>query len=306
MLDGDNDVLAWFTHGPRIDDPLAVKHQTFECGYHADAVGNIIAASCAEGQDLGKSTYLAFGKSALTATTRNALLKSKIGDVFRFAAREHDRETGLLYMRTRHYDAESGRFITEDPIGFAGGDINLFSYAKNDPILLTDPYGLWFVGGNVNVTAGWWLFGGGVVTLEVGFAIGRGQAGWRAGFYAMRGATAQNTPKDPLVCSYGEGKTSRARALGIFGGTSLGIVLSRADSLADLQGVSEARQVDVAPVVYPGAGVQVGTAGNHGVYSIGGGPGAGLLLSQLPVKTDVIMWSDMYSYFRSLFDDRTK
>ena len=35
-----------------------------------------------------------------------------------------------------------GRFISEDPIEFAGGDVNLYAYAQNDPVQLIDPTGL--------------------------------------------------------------------------------------------------------------------------------------------------------------------
>lgn len=35
-----------------------------------------------------------------------------------------------------------GRFTAKDPIGFAGGDTNLYAYVMNDPINLTDPLGL--------------------------------------------------------------------------------------------------------------------------------------------------------------------
>lgn len=35
-----------------------------------------------------------------------------------------------------------GRFISEDPLGFGGGDVNLFAYARNDPINKIDPFGL--------------------------------------------------------------------------------------------------------------------------------------------------------------------
>jgi hypothetical protein len=45
-------------------------------------------------------------------------------------------------MRARYYDPEVGRFISEDPIGFEGGDVNLCAYASNNPILLIDPLGL--------------------------------------------------------------------------------------------------------------------------------------------------------------------
>ena len=48
---------------------------------------------------------------------------------------------GLYYMRARYYDAEVGRFISEDPIGFGGG-INLYAYVGGNPINLIDPSGL--------------------------------------------------------------------------------------------------------------------------------------------------------------------
>jgi uncharacterized protein RhaS with RHS repeats len=40
------------------------------------------------------------------------------------------------------YDPALGRFISEDPIGFAGGDINLYGYVKNKPVNFFDPFGL--------------------------------------------------------------------------------------------------------------------------------------------------------------------
>src|SRR5208337_832013 len=49
---------------------------------------------------------------------------------------------GLYYMRARYYDPAVGRFISEDPIGFAGGDVNLFAYVLNNPVNSTDPGGL--------------------------------------------------------------------------------------------------------------------------------------------------------------------
>lgn len=47
----------------------------------------------------------------------------------------------LYYNRARFYDAASGRFISEDQIGIAGGDTNLYKYASADPIIFTDPSG---------------------------------------------------------------------------------------------------------------------------------------------------------------------
>ncbi|NCH73363.1 RHS repeat-associated core domain-containing protein [Cronobacter dublinensis] len=50
--------------------------------------------------------------------------------------------TGLHYNRFRYYDPDAGRFISQDPIGLAGG-INLYQYAPN-PLAWVDPLGLKF------------------------------------------------------------------------------------------------------------------------------------------------------------------
>ena len=48
---------------------------------------------------------------------------------------------GFTYLRNRWYDPQTGRFLTQDPIGLAGG-VNLYAYAGNNPVMFTDPFGL--------------------------------------------------------------------------------------------------------------------------------------------------------------------
>jgi len=43
-----------------------------------------------------------------------------------------------------HYSAETGRFLSEDPIGFVGRDFSLYRYVENNPIRYKDPTGLVF------------------------------------------------------------------------------------------------------------------------------------------------------------------
>jgi RHS repeat-associated protein len=48
----------------------------------------------------------------------------------------------LYYYRARYYHPRLQRFVSEDPIGFSGGDMNLYAYVENDPVNLADPWGL--------------------------------------------------------------------------------------------------------------------------------------------------------------------
>lgn len=67
----------------------------------------------------------------------------QIGSVrnpLRFQGQYFDEESGLHYNRYRYYEPESGRYISADPIGLAGG-INLYQYAPN-PLSWIDPLGL--------------------------------------------------------------------------------------------------------------------------------------------------------------------
>jgi RHS repeat-associated protein len=48
---------------------------------------------------------------------------------------------GFTYLRNRWYDGATGRFLTQDPIGLAGG-VNLYAYAGNNPVAFSDPFGL--------------------------------------------------------------------------------------------------------------------------------------------------------------------
>jgi RHS repeat-associated protein len=72
----------------------------------------------------------------------NVLFNSNPGFIpFGFAGGLYDREVKLVRFGARDYDPETGRWTAKDPIGFNGGDANLYMYVRNDPLIYKDPNG---------------------------------------------------------------------------------------------------------------------------------------------------------------------
>lgn len=76
--------------------------------------------------------------------------KAEVRQPLRFQGQYEDEETGLYYNRHRYYDPDTARYLTQDPIGLAGGD-NLYQYVSNSTAWI-DPLGL--AGNRANRRAG--------------------------------------------------------------------------------------------------------------------------------------------------------
>jgi RHS repeat-associated protein len=61
---------------------------------------------------------------------------------FGYAGGMPDPQTGLVRFGARDYDPATGRWTRPDPIGFEGGDANLYAYVMGDPVNMVDPTGL--------------------------------------------------------------------------------------------------------------------------------------------------------------------
>jgi RHS repeat-associated protein len=101
--------------------------------YEADGLGSVTSLTDPTGAIAATYTYDSFGFQ--TKGTGNAT------NWFRYTGRDLDSDTGLDYYRARYYDPMSGRFLSEDPIGYAGG-LNRYVYVRNGPTNRVDPQGL--------------------------------------------------------------------------------------------------------------------------------------------------------------------
>lgn len=98
-----------------------------------DRLGSTIGL-VSSGQSMATSyTYQPFGATTSTGAAN--------GNSYQFSGREND-ATGLYFYRARYYSPTFQRFIGQDPIGFAGGDSNLYAYTFNNPVEWIDPQGL--------------------------------------------------------------------------------------------------------------------------------------------------------------------
>ena len=70
------------------------------------------------------------------------LAGSTSNERYGFAQREHDMESGLVYMRHRMYDPRIGRFTQMDPV-LGNRPHEHYRYAANNPVMMSDPNGLW-------------------------------------------------------------------------------------------------------------------------------------------------------------------
>jgi RHS repeat-associated protein len=136
--------MAYNVYGPGSDEILWRYHsQVGHLRYHTDIHGNVSELLGWGGEGLEKYTYDAFGIPTVTNWDgSNPRSYSTYGNRFMFQGREWYSELGYYNFRHRFYDPTVGRFLQKDPLGFGGGDANLYRYCGGDPVNRRDPFGL--------------------------------------------------------------------------------------------------------------------------------------------------------------------
>ena len=132
-VDSGGNVLAKYAASGKIEQQLEMARGGTTSYYEPDGIFSITSVSNSAGALTDTYNYASFGNVVgTTGTTVNP---------FRYAGRDLDFETGLYYYRARYYEPQNGRFLSEDPIGFASGDVNFYEYVFNNPVIFIDPTG---------------------------------------------------------------------------------------------------------------------------------------------------------------------
>jgi RHS repeat-associated protein len=131
-VDSSATVVAAYTDGANIDEPLAMLNGNATRYYQQDGLGSVTSLSDPLGSITETLRYDAYGSSSQISYSLS---------LYGFTGREWDRDIDLVFSRTRYLDPTIGRFISPDPIAFFGGE-NFFRYVGNNPINFVDPTGL--------------------------------------------------------------------------------------------------------------------------------------------------------------------
>jgi len=143
-IDGAPRVSRQFLYGPAVDQLLAAEDIDYDGNGNVDDTD--ILWTLLDHQNTVRRLYgIADGQteeSVLSTFTYDDFGRPGVAhELVRHAGRPYDSETDLFYNRARYYDPNAGRFISQDPLGFGGGDTNLDRYAGNSPSNATDPGG---------------------------------------------------------------------------------------------------------------------------------------------------------------------
>lgn len=145
---------GWDPQGMYGTSPLFQRASGAYYYYHNDHLGTPWRVTNRAGAVVwSASRYSAYG----VATVGNG---SQIEQPWRFAGQYLDAESGLHYNLRRYYDAETGRYVSEDPLRFDSAS-NFYTYADSSPGNFIDPTGeiipLAFAGGAALRAAGSWF-----------------------------------------------------------------------------------------------------------------------------------------------------
>ena len=135
-LDEQNNVIASYTWGDGIDNLLAVKVGGVSYYPLTDIQGAVWGYVDSQNEVVARWRYDAWGNVVDEFVAAPTLANIR----YRFQGREWSAATGLTNFRMRWYDAETGRWLSKDPIGLLGG-ANLFGFCENDPLNRIDPFG---------------------------------------------------------------------------------------------------------------------------------------------------------------------
>ena len=135
-IDEQGNAIVSYTWGAGIDNLLAVKIGGATYYPLTDIQGTAWGYVDTQNNIVARWQYDAWGNVVDEDVSIPVLASLR----YRFQGREWFAATGLINFRMRWYDAETGRWLSKDPIGLSGG-LNLYVAFEDNPVCFCDPEG---------------------------------------------------------------------------------------------------------------------------------------------------------------------
>lgn len=145
LYDGDNEIgsvdesgdivelrILGVGHGAEIGAAVAMELRGRLLVPLCDHRGDITVVVDEKGLPVATYRYTAYGEE---------MCDGEVASPWRFQSKRVDEETGFVFFGRRYYSPLLGRWTTQDPAGYDAGP-NLYAYVSNEPLTLSDPYGL--------------------------------------------------------------------------------------------------------------------------------------------------------------------
>ena len=134
QLDGSNNIVSRFVYATGVNSPDYMITGGVTYAFVKDHLGSPrLVVNMQTGAVAQRMDYDEFGN--VTNDTNPGF------QPFGFAGGLYDQDTRLVRFGARDYDPQTGRWTAKDPIGFTGGDTNLYGYVLFDPIDYFDQTG---------------------------------------------------------------------------------------------------------------------------------------------------------------------
>ena len=185
LMESTNNKRIWYIYGVTGIEGLIVENNLGDNHYYFDknTLGDIVAIRDEDGYIVATYSYDAWGNAkVMNANGTENTSSTFIGNInpYRYRGYYYDKETGFYYLQTRYYDPTICRFINADnyeliaELSTVIGQLNLYAYANNNPIMLTDESGegIFFV----LFLAAFTVVGAGV---GLGVGVSQGHEGWQ-------------------------------------------------------------------------------------------------------------------------------
>ncbi len=131
---------ASYIYGYWVDDLLLMNRNNQDYFYHKNSLGSVSFLTNAFGNPVEQYEYDPYGNVSILDTAGVVLNDSAFDNPYLYTGRRLDQETGLYYYRARYYNAQHGRFLQRDPLGYVDG-YNLYEYVRSNPLNRWDPFG---------------------------------------------------------------------------------------------------------------------------------------------------------------------